>query len=173
MKWIGRIFVALGGLFVLLLVIAWVGREGGGGHNAGAMAPGASASAVLPADGVPPVEPVTVEVTAVDLFKGYTANEVKMDDLIAGRPLRVLGRVQSIEKDILDDVVVSLATGNQFLGARLSLIKGERAAAANLVRGQQVAVVCERMKFFGGMPMGSACRIGAADLVDAKTRHKP
>lgn len=108
---------------------------------------------------VPPAQRVVVEITAVDLARGYEANEVRMDDMIAGRPVRVVGQVQAIEKDFMGDAVIAMRTTNPYLAARLTLDRADRGAAASMTRGQRVKIVCERMQFLVAMPSGSACRI--------------
>jgi hypothetical protein len=55
--------------------------------------------------------------TAEQLFQMYDYNEVATDSAIKGKILEVKGTVQSINKDFLDHMYVSLVTPNQFMSA--------------------------------------------------------
>jgi len=97
--------------------------------------------------------------SAVELFQGYERNEVAMDKKIAGRPVEVSGKIQSIDKDFSDSVVLQLATTNEFSPASLTLNDSESDKAAALENGQAVTVHCERMQRVMGSPAGSECKL--------------
>ncbi|WP_205746367.1 OB-fold protein [Dyella amyloliquefaciens] len=109
----------------------------------------------------PPEEPIprqVTKVTANQLFNAYNANEVATDEGMKGTDVEVTGQVQEVAKDFTDSVVISLATSNEFMPARMSMEESERAQAATLKPGMTVAIVCPRMRRIMGSPAGSKCR---------------
>lgn len=113
----------------------------------------ASSAASRPAEAPKPV----FATTAMQLFQDYDRNEVAADEAMKGHIVRVKGRIQAIDKDFTDDVIVNLQTPNEFMPARMQMIDEEKSAAAGLSKGQTVEVECERMSRVVGSPSGRKC----------------
>lgn len=95
--------------------------------------------------------------TAKELVKLYKANEVAADDKIGGRKVEMTGIVQDITKNIANDVVHKLESGNRFMPVSLSMADSEMAQASKLKKGQKITVTCEKMQLFIGAPSGGNC----------------
>lgn len=96
--------------------------------------------------------------TAKELYNSYEANEVATDDLLEGKIIEVSGRVDSIEKDFMDDIVVSLKI-NEFLSAQFSIDQSQKSIAAGLSKNQQVTIQCRKMQRLMTLPSGTNCVI--------------
>ena len=59
--------------------------------------------------------------------------------------------LQSVDKDFLDDIIVRLATSNQFMGAMAKMEDSEKSQASRLRKGEKVTVLCEG----GGIVIGT------------------
>lgn len=137
-------FKIAGGIILVLFVLAIMGKaseEGGGGTSAQEA----------------PKE--VVKFTSVELFKAYEANEVATDERIKGRIVEVAGTVQSIDKDAFDNIIVRLATPNQFMAAAMQMKPTEKTKAISLSKGVKLSVQCEKVARIVGMPHGSDCII--------------
>ncbi|EKM5716596.1 hypothetical protein WIC93_21215 [Enterobacter cloacae] len=95
--------------------------------------------------------------TAKDLAELYKANEVAADDNIGGRKVEVTGTVQDITKNFANDIVLKLESGNRFMPVSLSMSDTEKTKASKLIKGQKIAVICEKMQLFIGAPSGGNC----------------
>jgi hypothetical protein len=95
--------------------------------------------------------------TAKELVELYKANEVAADDKIGGRKVEMTGIVQDITKNIANDVVLKLESGNRFMPVSLSMADSEMAQASKLKKGQKITVTCEKMQLFIGAPSGGNC----------------
>jgi hypothetical protein len=115
----------------------------------------AAASSV--AADVPPVAKTVFETTAQQVKDAYDTNEVAADDIFRGKTIRVKGTVEAIDKDFTDDVVINLATDNQFEPFRATMEKSEKPASAKLRKGQKVSIDCDKLSRIVGSPMGSSC----------------
>jgi NAD-dependent DNA ligase len=96
-------------------------------------------------------------IDANDLFNLYERNEVSADAAMSGKTVVVTGTVQSIDKDFADAVVVELATSNEYMPARMSLVSGQEAKAGALTKGEKVMISCAKMARIVGSPSGSKC----------------
>lgn len=92
-----------------------------------------------------------ISVSAVDLHNEYSANEVAADDRYKGKKLQVSGMIHSIDKDAFDNIIVRLATNNQFQSAMATMEDNQKSAAAQLSKNQNVVVECKG----GGLIIGS------------------
>lgn len=111
------------------------------------------------APAVPPLratKPV-FEITASRLYDMYETNEVAADDLMRGKIVHVGGRVQSIDKDFMDHVVIHLETSNEFSSAMMRLADQEKPTAATLRKGESVVISCNRIARVLNSPSGSDC----------------
>lgn len=100
---------------------------------------------------------IVVQVGAAELYKAYESNEVAADEKIKGRIVEISGRVQAIDKDFMENIVINLATPNQFNPARLTMVDSEKALAINLKKGEKAVIRCEKMSRLMGSPSGSDC----------------
>lgn len=87
----------------------------------------------------------TETVTIGELVKAYESNELAADNKYKGKWLLVVGKVDSIKKDILDDPFVIIGSGKQ-----LEIVQGqayfddaEQSVLASLEKGQTIGVVCK------------------------------
>ena len=115
----------------------------------------ASSSAAPPASAPPPAPPIAI--TARQLFAEYEANEVAADEKYKGKHLLVTGKVQSIDKDFLDNIVVHIRTSNEFSAAMATLESSEKRSAAQLSKGQAISVLCTGSGRIIGSPSLSDC----------------
>jgi tRNA_anti-like len=125
-------------IFAGLAVIANAGKSNSGGTSAVA-APSSEATTTEPSAAP---EPAPVEVSAADLFHEYDRNEVAADDLYKGKHLLVTGRVASITKDFLDNIVVEISTGQMFADIHATVRDSQKSVAARLSKRQQISVLC-------------------------------
>lgn len=95
--------------------------------------------------------------TAKKLFGDYEANEVATDARIGKHPVEIAGTIQSIDKDLFDNIIISLTTGNQFMSARMKLEDSEQARVMSAKKGQKITLICKRMMRVIGSPSGSNC----------------
>src|SRR5690348_8474085 len=96
------------GYMGLLLAALLACKEGGEKAGAG---PGST----------PGAAETSVSVTAMELAKDYHANEVAADEKYKDKRLDVTGRVQSIDKDVFDNMVVHMATDNEFMAVMATM----------------------------------------------------
>jgi hypothetical protein len=103
-------------------------------------------------------ERAIVTATAQELFDAYEANEVATDIQLKGKIIEISGRVQSIDKNILDAMFVSLETRrNPFMPAKVRPNRQDESKIAALRRGQHVVFRCQRIQRWVGSPMGEDC----------------
>lgn len=95
----------------------------------------ASASAAIDASDGPPVD-----VTAQQLLTAYLENEVAADARFLGKPLRVAGIVERIEKDSSTTAYVVLRAASRDIRVQANF--EELAAVVPLRPGQEVAFRC-------------------------------
>ena len=81
-------------------------------------------------------------VGSIRLFQDYEANEVAADNRYKGKPLRVTGRVFSVEKNLMDAAVLGLTSGNTIFRPMATLTPDVTPRAAALVKGDTVVVQC-------------------------------
>jgi hypothetical protein len=142
-------------LVAIIALVIWVasGDDAKKSRDLGA----ANAPAAQPDPAPAPASKPVFKITASKLFTDYDRNEVAADEAMKGKVIRVSGRIQSIDKDFMDDVIVNLATPNEFMPARMEMVKAEKSAAAGLNKGQAVEIECERMTRLVGSPSGRKC----------------
>lgn len=98
-----------------------------------------------------------MRVSAKQLWDDYQANEVRADEQYKGKSLLVTGTVQSIDKDFMDNIVVVLATPNQFMGIHATLQDSQKAMASRLSKGHQITMVCNGQGMVVGDPVLEDC----------------
>jgi hypothetical protein len=96
------------------------------------------------------------------LYSDYHANEVAADQAYKGKWIMTTGRVKSIEKDFLDNIIVyiyvpvdvyGLDTVNAYVNAE------QQSAAAALQIGQTISVECVGGTMVIGAPVLEQCTI--------------
>jgi hypothetical protein len=144
--------VKYGGGFLMVVfgLPLMVGMCAGGSHSGASGTPTAQAAEAVPA--VPPME-----VAAEKLWDDYEANEVAADNAYRGRPLLVTGDVAGVRKDFTDDVILELASRNQFMHTNAELKSSEGSIAAKLKKGMTVEVICQDVHRIVGSPRLSNC----------------
>lgn len=96
-------------------------------------------------------------VSAVDLFNAYDENEVATDEKLKGAIIEITGTVQSIDKDFMDDINISLRSSNEYMPVNLTMEKSEKETAINLRKGQKITARCKQISKTMGSPYGRKC----------------
>jgi hypothetical protein len=143
----------LGVLIGILGLFAVIGAVTGGGSSNNTI-PNVPRSLTVASP--PPSEPA-IAIDASTLWAEYDANEVAADNRYKGRQLDVSGVVQSIDKDLFDNIVIHLRTQNQFEHVSATMKAEGASQAAQLRKRQQVEVVCKGHGRIMGSPMLSDC----------------
>lgn len=99
-----------------------------------------------------PEQPVA-EVTAHQLFEAYKGNEIAADEKYKGKILIVKGTVSDIGKDILDDMYLTLDTGNPILSVQTFFADRFKSRLASMKKGDRVALRCRCDGKFGNVLM--------------------
>ena len=100
-----------------------------------------------------------VDVSAMELFAAYHANEVSADQQYKGRVLAVDGAVRSIQKDIFGHPFIILLTRDAFDGVHATFNQDPGGQVASLRAGNQVTVVCKGSGMILGSPVLDGCYI--------------
>ena len=82
----------------------------------------------------------TISVSAKQLYKDYTDNEVAADLKYKDHVLVVTGRVDEIAKDITDDIYVTIKGDEYFGDAQCFFSKDHTNEAAQLKKGQTITI---------------------------------
>lgn len=84
-----------------------------------------------------------IPVSASHLIAEYKANEVAADERYKGRLLAVSGTVDTIGKDILDSMYVTLSSGEQYSITTVQCFfdDSSKSQLSGLSKGQQVTIV--------------------------------
>ncbi len=84
-----------------------------------------------------------LNVTAAELIRAYKANEVSADERYKDVPLAVSGTVDSIGKDILDNMYVTLKGDEKYEFTSVQCIFSDehKSALSSLTKGDHVRVV--------------------------------
>jgi hypothetical protein len=79
-----------------------------------------------------------------DILSAYKNNEVRADNIYKGKIIKVTGIVDSIKKDIMDDLYVTIGTGARFEIPQVQAFFGDsqNSKLSNLNSGENVTVVC-------------------------------
>ncbi len=88
-----------------------------------------------------PAEP-ELKVPAAEIINAYKGNEVAADSQYKNKVVEITGVVGDIKKDLLDDIYVTLGTGEQFEIpiVQCFLAEGMEAKAGSLKQGSQLTV---------------------------------
>lgn len=114
------------------------------------------------------VEPRPVyQITAEQLFQAYSANAVATQSRIGNSRIRITGSVAEIDEDASGHPVIRLLTSHDD-GAEMMLNDDQKAAAAELVKGEMVDVECDKIQRDStqrtiATPQGSGCALVSVD----------
>lgn len=86
------------------------------------------------------VKEEVIDVTADKLYSDYESNGVAADQKYKDKVLRVTGKINSIDKDILDKVYVTLETSNIIGSIQCYFDSSNENIAAELKKGQKITV---------------------------------
>lgn len=107
---------------------------------------------------------------ADDLDGAYKENEVAADMKYKGRVVVVMGEVESIGKDIMDQAYIVIG-GKGFLdGIQCAFPTAEGSAVAQLFNGQFVSVKCNVSGKMGNV-QGRECRLGSVLSLPSPLRN--
>jgi len=83
-----------------------------------------------------------IAVSAERLLADYKTNEIAADEKYKGHLLEITGTVETIGKDVLDNMYVSLKSGQEFDFRSVQCYFGQRfaARAASLQPGQRITI---------------------------------
>ena len=83
-----------------------------------------------------------VTVSAYEIYQAYEANEVAADLKYKEKVIQVSGVVESIEKDLMDTIYVSLSVGDEYeiSSVQCFFADSHKADAASLSKGQRVTI---------------------------------
>lgn len=146
LKWIAIIAAVLIGLAVLGAIF---------GEPDGASGPTGSDAAKSGDVGAKPAR----QVTAVELFEAYDANEAAAQEEYGDQQLLVSGTVSKIDLDFMNKPVVLMQTGNEFQDAQAQLVEASQPLAKTLSKGQQITLLCGSVGEVVGTPMLRDCAI--------------
>ena len=85
-------------------------------------------------------ETPAIEVSAKQLYADYEANGVAADEKYKGKVLRVTGRVNSIDRDIMDEIYVTLQGDEYFGDVQCFFAESHVKEAVQLSKGQTISV---------------------------------
>ena len=81
-----------------------------------------------------------IQVTAAEYDKKYHDNEVAADNIYKDKKVAITGTVESINKDLLDDVYIQLTGGEEVsMGVQCHLTDAQKAAAVK--KGSEITIV--------------------------------
>ncbi len=123
-------------LVVLLIIGIAVGTSGNGGNED----PSSVSSSV--SSGEPAEE--AIQISAVDLLAAYDENAVQADNDYKDKLLEVTGIVNSVDRDILNDVYVTINDGGEYSILSVQCYfedEDEIAKTAELSAGDEVTIV--------------------------------
>lgn len=138
------------GIIVVLIGIGWLLADKKPSTNAPA--------ATTTAPEQPPVaKRETYQTTVRHLSSEYEKNEVETDERISSKKVILLGVIQAINKNMIDEIVVLFQTNNEFMPAAMTMNDAAKERVKTLKKGDKVAVTCEKFSRIMGSPTGTNC----------------
>lgn len=132
-------------------------------RNAAPSTPNGDAVAT-PVAAKPADAPPLYSTTAEQLYQDYSANVVATQSRIGNRRIRISGNVTEIDEDDAGHPLVKLWSGNPPAAkAEFRLNNDQKAAAAELVKGQAVDLECARVQHAAPGPEGTGCALVSVD----------
>jgi hypothetical protein len=136
-------------------------RTGGAPRQTAADQPSASVLAV--SNQPAPALRSVYRSTAEQLYRDYEANVVATQTKIGASRVRLTGSVAEIDQDAAGRAVVKLWTGTDGTAA-MTLAEDQRAAAAQLAKGEAVEIECDKLGRSGALLQGSDCTLALVDF---------
>jgi hypothetical protein len=127
--------------FLVLIGLRIIASAGKSDHGS-TMAVAATEPSMTAQAAAPEQSTTAIQISAMDLFREYDRNEVSADDAYKGKRLLVTGRVASINKNFVDDIVIDLSTGQMFADIRATVQDSQKSTAAGLSKRQEVTLLC-------------------------------
>jgi hypothetical protein len=122
------------------------------------------APTVLPLPTEPPPAPRSVyRTTAEQLYRDYQANVVAIETKIGSSQVRLTGNIAEIDQDATGRPVVKVRTGKDSTAA-MTLADNQRAAAAQLAKGEAIEIECDKLGRSERFLQGSDCTVVPADF---------
>jgi hypothetical protein len=109
------------------------------------------------ADAMPPPPRSVMKLTAAELYSGYEANEVAMDQLIGKQAIEITGTIKAIDKDFADHASMKLDAGGLISRVRLLFPDSQKGAIARVRTGLGITVRCDSVKRILGDPVADDC----------------
>ena len=99
-----------------------------------------------------------ISVTSAEYYKKYQENEVAADNLYKGKKILITGKVESINKDVADDVYVNLS-GDGEISFDVQCYLSEPGKAAELKKGQTITILGTGEGMVIGFPQLKDCTL--------------
>ncbi|MBU0924434.1 OB-fold putative lipoprotein [bacterium] len=110
-----------------------------------------------------------IVVSSDSIQKDYEKNEINADEKYKNKDLIVNAKIKSIDKDVYNNAYLSLYGGtNQFLNPQAKFKDGYISWLSNLNKNQNITIVCESSKMFGGSVYLDDC-IPSSNWIENKT----
>jgi len=97
------------------------------------------------------------QTTSRQLFSDYEKNEVALDEKIKDKQVVLLGVIQSIDKDFMDNIVINLKTSNEFMPSHMQMNESEKPTVLKRQKEDKVAITCKSISRVMGSPSGRDC----------------
>jgi flagellar basal body-associated protein FliL len=98
--------------------------------------------------------------SAADLVRAYGENTVAADELFKGKRFKVQGAVGDINTDFMGDPYLTLdGGGNPYMKPQFAFSASDKAALANVRKGQRVTLACTGNGDMAKMPMSKDCTL--------------
>lgn len=98
-------------------------------------------------------------VTAMELWQAYEQNEAAAQQAYGNRPLRITGKVKSIQLGFSDEPYVVMETGNMFQSVQLHFADPSDGSIASLRKGDVVSAICTDISEVVGSPILKGCAL--------------
>lgn len=144
----GKFRNILVGVIALVAILIVIAVSGG---------PSTSGSTDQAAKKAEAAAPPPREVTAIELFRAYEANEAAAKKQYGDQRLLVTGTVAGVDLNLTDQPVVLLKTPNEFMSARADLADSAKDHASDLKKGETVKLLCAGVQEMMGVPLLSDC----------------
>lgn len=97
------------------------------------------------------------QTTSSRLFSDYEKNEVVLDEKIKDKKIILLGVIQAIDKDFMDNMIINLKTNNEFMPSRMQMNESQKSIVLERAKGDKVAITCKSIRRAMGSPSGRDC----------------
>jgi|GEM_PF-155531 len=134
-----KIGIGCGGAIILFIIIGIFVNKGSSSDSVANGASVAPAKEETPEDKAARMDKLRENtIAARDLHRAYKANEVAADDQYKNKTIAVIGRVEKIKKDFLDNIIVYVNTGDMFSELMAYFRDDQKSLVASLQKGQTI-----------------------------------